>query len=47
VWRTQSQLEVAIAAYISWYNHQRLHEALGDPPPAEYETLADNAVMRD
>jgi transposase InsO family protein len=47
VWRTQSQLELAIVAYIGWYNHDRLHEALGDRPPAEYETLADNAAMRD
>ncbi len=26
VWRTQSQLELAIVAYIGWYNHDRLHE---------------------
>jgi putative transposase len=47
VWRTQSQLELAIVAYIGWYNHQRLHQALGDRPPAEYETLALDAIMRD
>jgi putative transposase len=47
VWRTQSQLELAIVAYIGWYNHQRLHEALGDLPPAEYETLNANATLRD
>jgi putative transposase len=46
VWRTQSQLELAIVAYIGWYNHDRLHSALGDQPPAEYETLASNAIMR-
>ena len=33
VWRTQTQLEHAIVAYIGWYNHDRLHEALGDRPP--------------
>ncbi len=38
--RTQSQLELAIVEYIGWYNHDRLHGALGDRPPAEYETLA-------
>jgi putative transposase len=37
VWRTQNQLEQAIVEYISWYNQDRLHEALGDRPPAEYE----------
>jgi transposase InsO family protein len=47
VWRTQTQLELAIVAYIGWYNHDRLHEALGDRPPAEYETLAPNPAMRD
>jgi putative transposase len=40
VWRTQTQLEQAIVAYIGWYNHHRLHEALGDRPPAEYELAA-------
>lgn len=40
VWRTQTQLEQAIVEYIGWYNHARLHEALGDLPPVEYETAA-------
>jgi transposase InsO family protein len=40
VWRTQTQLEHAITGYIGWYNQTRLHEALGDLPPAEYEALA-------
>jgi putative transposase len=39
VWRTRSQLELAIVEYVSWFNHQRLHEALGDRPPAEVEAL--------
>jgi putative transposase len=39
VWRTRSQLELAVVEYISWFNHHRLHEALGDIPPAEFETL--------
>ena len=37
VWRTRSQLELAVVEYIGWYNHARLHENLGDIPPAEYE----------
>jgi putative transposase len=37
VWRTRSQLELAIVEYVSWFNHQRLHQALGDRPPAEAE----------
>ena len=39
VWRSRSQLELAIVAYVGWFNHQRLHSALGDIPPAEHEAL--------
>jgi putative transposase len=39
VWRTHSQLELAIVAYVAWFNNQRLHESLGDIPPAEHEQL--------
>jgi putative transposase len=39
VWRTRAQLELATVEYISWFNHDRLHEALGDIPPVEFETL--------
>jgi putative transposase len=39
VWRSRAQLELAVVEYIAWFNHQRLHEALGDIPPAEYELL--------
>ena len=39
VWRTRSQLELAVVEYIGWFNHDRLHEALGDVPPAEMEAL--------
>jgi putative transposase len=34
------QLELAVVEYISWFNHDRLHESLGDIPPVEFETLA-------
>src|SRR3954471_18752809 len=39
VWRSRSQLELAVVEYIGWFNHTRLHEALGDIPPAEMEPL--------
>ncbi len=39
VWRTPSHLELAVVEYISWFNHDRLHESLGDTPPAEFEDL--------
>ena len=39
VWRTRSQLELAIVEYLGWFNHGRLHQSLGDIPPAEFEAL--------
>jgi putative transposase len=39
VWRSRTQLELAIVAYVGWFNHQRLHSALADVPPAEHEAL--------
>ena len=40
VWRTRSQLELAIVEWVAWFNTTRLHESLGDLPPAEFEALA-------
>ncbi len=37
VWRTRSQLELAIVEYVAWFNTERLHTSLGGVPPAEYE----------
>jgi putative transposase len=39
VWQTRSQLELAVVEYIGWFNNVRLHESLGDVPPAEFESL--------
>lgn len=36
-WRTVEQVELATCEWVCWYNHQRLHEALGYRTPAEYE----------
>jgi transposase InsO family protein len=37
VWRTRSQLELAIVEYVAWFNNERLHTSLGGVPPAEFE----------
>jgi putative transposase len=37
VWKTRSQLELAVVHYVGWFNHERLHSALGDIPPVEFE----------
>jgi putative transposase len=39
VWRTRTQLELAIVEYLGWFNHARLHQSLGDLSPAEFEAL--------
>ena len=39
VWRTRTQLELAIVEYVGWFNTDRLHASLGDRPPAEFEAL--------
>jgi len=36
-WRGIDDLEIATLEYIDWFNHRRLHSALGHVPPAEYE----------
>ena len=37
-WRGIDDVEIAVAEYIDWYNHRRLHGELGLVPPVEYET---------
>jgi len=39
VWRTTSQLELAVVEYVGWFNEARLHQSLGDLPPTEFEAL--------
>ncbi len=37
-WRTVDEVELATLGWVDWFNRTRLHGALGDIPPAEYET---------
>jgi putative transposase len=46
VWRTRAQLEIATIEWVGWYNHERLHESLGDIPPAEFEAAATSNLDR-
>ncbi len=38
-WRTLAQVELATAEWVDWYNHRRLHSAIGNRPPAEHESM--------
>ncbi|MBA3261051.1 MAG: IS3 family transposase [Thermoleophilaceae bacterium] len=45
VWRSRSQLELAVVEYIGWFNDSRLHQALGDLPPSEFERLSQTSSL--
>lgn len=36
-WKSMEQVELETAAWVHWWNTQRLHSACDDIPPAEYE----------
>jgi putative transposase len=38
-WRSLEQVELATAAWVDWWNHRRLHTAIDNRPPAEFEAL--------
>ena len=38
-WRSLEQVELATAEWVDWWNQRRLHGAIGDMPPAEFEAL--------
>jgi transposase InsO family protein len=37
-WKSISDVEIAVAEYVDWFNHRRLHGEIGLVPPAEFET---------
>jgi putative transposase len=43
-WRSLEQVELATAAWVDWWNHRRLHSAIGDVPPAEFEARYDHQL---
>jgi putative transposase len=36
-WHTVEELELATLIWVDWWNETRLHSAIGDIPPVEYE----------
>ncbi|MFF4360281.1 integrase core domain-containing protein [Streptomyces sp. NPDC001604] len=37
-WRGLADAELAIAAWVDWFNNPRIHTAVGAIPPREHET---------
>ena len=37
-WRGVDDLELATLNWVHWFNETRLHSAIGDVPPIEFET---------
>jgi len=38
-WRSLEQVEFATLEWVDWFNERRLHSAIGDVPPAEFEAM--------
>jgi putative transposase len=36
-WKSVTDVEIAVAEYVDWFNHGRLHGEIGLIPPAEFE----------
>jgi putative transposase len=36
-WKSVSDVEIAVAEYVDWFNHRRVHGEIGLVPPAEFE----------
>ncbi|GAA2644061.1 hypothetical protein GCM10010425_59850 [Streptomyces spororaveus] len=45
-WKTLSDIELATAEWIDWYNHRRLHGEKGHIPPVEYEAKHYEVIMK-
>jgi putative transposase len=36
-WKSVGDVEIAVAEYVDWFNHRRLHGEIGLIPPVEFE----------
>ncbi|GLX02531.1 integrase core domain-containing protein [Microtetraspora sp. NBRC 16547] len=44
-WESRAELEVEIAGWVGWYNNERIHSAIEDKSPAEYEAAYYASVI--
>jgi len=47
-WKTREALELATLEWVAWFNHQRLHSAIGfiPPPRLRQTTTINSPVMK-
>jgi len=45
-WPSTSAVELATSEWVTWWNHQRLHEALGYRTPVQVEASYDQSQTR-
>jgi len=38
-WKGVEDVEWATLAYVDWFNHRRIHNEIGNIPPAEFEAV--------
>lgn len=43
-WKNLDHLEIAVAEYVDWFNHRRLHGEIGLVPLAEFEKRPPSTV---
>lgn len=46
-WKSVADTEIAVAEYVDWFNHRRLHGEIGLVPPAEFETHHSASATHD
>jgi putative transposase len=46
VWQTRAQLELAIVEWVGWFNTTRLHSALTDLSPRQFEELSNIPMIK-
>ncbi len=46
-YKTLADVEYATAAWVEWYNNDRLHSSLGYVPPVEFELSCYAALNRE
>jgi transposase InsO family protein len=44
-WPDLPTVERAVLQWVGWYNHDRLHSAIGHVPPAEYEAIHYSSII--